>query len=67
MIHENKLKEIISELSNMKSVGEKYKSQKQKYQLKSHETEILQQRLAQNPHHQVRFVFPPFLIFFSGT
>jgi hypothetical protein len=57
MLHEEKLDSITKELTEMRSSSDKFKSQKQKFQLKSHETEILQQRLAQNPHHQVNSLF----------
>jgi structural maintenance of chromosome 2 len=52
--HEKELASIMSKLAELKATSEGYKDIKQKYTLKSHELELFNQRIAENPEHQVR-------------
>ncbi|XP_013783818.1 structural maintenance of chromosomes protein 2-like [Limulus polyphemus] len=49
---QKQLQEIEKEVSSLKKVADKYRSLKQRYDLKQHEMELLKSRLQQSTHHQ---------------
>eukprot|EP01117_Protostelium_nocturnum_P014197 TRINITY_DN5380_c0_g1_i1.p1 TRINITY_DN5380_c0_g1~~TRINITY_DN5380_c0_g1_i1.p1 ORF type:complete len:799 (-),score=367.12 TRINITY_DN5380_c0_g1_i1:1121-3517(-) len=51
--HEEALEEIKKQLDKMASSASSYREKKKQFELKSHELELLKERIGQNPHHQL--------------
>lgn len=51
--HETALTSVVQELSKLRKGADQYKSVKQQYEVKTHELELLQATISQNPHHQL--------------
>jgi structural maintenance of chromosome 2 len=51
--HEEELARVSSELSKLRSSADQFKTLKQKYDVKTHEVELIQTRMSSNAHHQL--------------